>query len=158
MITVPLSLMCHSNHHATGKCITIERGTIEPKMMKAVLEFIFFKWHTAKYRSNPCRWSCLSLKPKLLDFFLKTGKIYKCSDGWNVWGGWFLAGNQGNDQNFENSLLTKKLWRVFVRVKQKKKNFEEKIISKWPTQKKCIFQNHQFSKFFCENFMDQSLG
>ena len=30
--------------------------------------------------------------------------------------------------------------------------------SKWLTQKKCIFQNHQFLIFFCENFMDWSLG
>ena len=26
--------------------------------------------------------------------------------------------------------------------------------SKWPTQKKLIFLNRQFSIFFCENFMD----
>ena len=30
--------------------------------------------------------------------------------------------------------------------------------SKWPTQKKCIFQNRQFLIFFCENFMDWFLG
>ena len=38
-----------------------------------------------------------------------------------------------------------------------KKIFEKKI-SKWPTEKKLIFQNRQFSKFFRENFMDWSLG
>jgi hypothetical protein len=36
----------------------------------------------------------------------------------NVWGGWFLAGNQINHQNFENSLLTNNHWRVFVTIKQ----------------------------------------
>ena len=52
------------------------------------------------------------------------------------------------DQNFDPSLLTNKLWLVFMGKKQKrKKNFEKKN-SKWPTQKKCIFLNRQFSKFF----------
>ena len=62
------------------------------------------------------------------------------------------------DQNFEPSLLTNKLWLIFMGKKQKKYFFFEKKNSKWPTQKKCIFQNRQFSKFFCENFMDRSLG
>ena len=35
------------------------------------------------------------------------------------------------------------------------KNMKRK--SKWPTQKKVIFQNRQFSKFFRENFSDWSL-
>ena len=34
---------------------------------------------------------------------------------------------------------------------------EAKKNSKWLTQKNVIFQNRQFSIFFCENFMDQSL-
>ena len=66
-------------------------------------------------------------------------------------GEWFLAGNQKNHQNFDPSLLTNKLWLVFMGMKQKKN-------SKWPTQKKVIFQNRQFSIFFCENFMERSLG
>ena len=61
------------------------------------------------------------------------------------------------DQNFEPSLLTNKLWLIFMGKKQKK-NFYEKKNSKWPTQEKYIFQNRQFSKNFCENFMDRSLG
>ena len=32
----------------------------------------------------------------------------------------FWAGNQGNHQNFEKSLLSYKLWHVFMRIKQKK--------------------------------------
>ena len=37
-------------------------------------------------------------------------------------------------------------------------SFFRKKNSKWPTQKKLIFQNRQFSKFFRENFSDSSLG
>ena len=62
------------------------------------------------------------------------------------------------DQNFDPSLLTKKLWPFYMRMKQKNYFFFEKKISKWPTEKKLIFQNRQFSKFFHENFMDWSLG
>ena len=40
----------------------------------------------------------------------------------------------------------------------KKNFFFRKKNSKWPTQKKLIFQNRQFSKFFRENFSDLSLG
>ena len=36
--------------------------------------------------------------------------------------------------------------------------FFEKKKSKRPTQKKVIFQNRQFSIFFCENLLDWSLG
>ena len=36
----------------------------------------------------------------------------------------------------------------FHENKEKKIFFFEKQNSKWPTQKKCIFQNRQFSKFF----------
>ena len=46
----------------------------------------------------------------------------------------------------------------FIRKKQNKKIFFEKKNPKWPTQKKVIFQNRQFSIFFSENFMDWSLG
>ena len=37
----------------------------------------------------------------------------------------------------------------------KRKYFFEKQNLKWPTQKKCVFQNRQFSILFCENFMDR---
>ena len=47
----------------------------------------------------------------------------------------------------------------FIRKKQNNNFFfEKKKNPKWPTQKKVIFQNRQFSIFFCENFMDWSLG
>ena len=63
---------------------------------------------------------------------------------WYVWGEWFLAVNHHNHKNLDQSILIHNLWL--------KKN------SKWPTQKKVIFQNCQFSIFFCENFMERSLG
>ena len=44
------------------------------------------------------------------------------------------------DQNFDPSLLTNKLWLVFMRKKQKKNFFFEKKNSKWPTQKNWVFQ------------------
>ena len=68
------------------------------------------------------------------------------------------AGNQGNHQNFEKSLLTNKLWHVLMGMKQKKIFFFEIFFSKWPTKKKLIFQFRQFSIFFCENFIDWSFG
>jgi hypothetical protein len=40
----------------------------------------------------------------------------------------FLAVNQDNHQNFDLSLLTNKLWLVFMGMKQKKKFFFEKQI------------------------------
>ena len=71
--------------------------------------------------------------------------VKKCCDVWL-------------DQNFDPSLLTKKLWPFYMRMKQKKIFFLKKKFQKWPTEKKLIFQNRQFSKFFRENFMDWSLG
>jgi hypothetical protein len=45
----------------------------------------------------------------------------------------------------------------FNKMKQKKR-IQKKKNSKWPPKKKVIFQLRQFSIFFCENFMDWSLG
>jgi hypothetical protein len=45
---------------------------------------------------------------------------------------------------------------VFIEIKQKKQKKSKKN-SKWPTQKKLIFQLRQYSIFFHENFMDWSL-
>ena len=53
----------------------------------------------------------------------------------NVCPGWKTAGNRGNHQNFDPTLLTKKLWPFNMRMKQKK-NFSEKINLKWPPKKK----------------------
>ena len=51
----------------------------------------------------------------------------------------FGAGNQDNHQNFEKSLLTNKLWYVFMGMKQKK-------IQNGRFFKIAIFQNRQISK------------
>ena len=53
------------------------------------------------------------------------------------------AGNQGNHQNFDPSLLTKNLWLLFMGLR--------KNILKWSAQKKTyVFQNRQFSIFFAK--------
>ena len=44
-----------------------------------------------------------------------------CTGRWNVWGRWFLAGNQGSHQNFVPSLISKNLWQIFIEMKKKKK-------------------------------------
>ena len=67
----------------------------------------------------------------------------------------FLAVNHHNIKNWVPSILTHNLCLIFTGMKQ---FFFEKKNSKWPTQKKFIFQNRQFSKFFRENFSDWSLG
>ena len=36
---------------------------------------------------------------------------------WNVWGGWFLAGNQDNHQNSISSLISQNLWLIFMGMK-----------------------------------------
>ena len=50
-----------------------------------------------------------------------------------------------------------KAFGLFDKMKQKKK-IPRKKNSKWPPKKKVIFQLRQFSMFFCEIFMDWSLG
>ena len=55
----------------------------------------------------------------------------------------FWAENQGNCQNFNPSLPSKKLWLIFMGMKQKKN-------PKWPTQKNWDFQLLQY--FFSQKF------
>ena len=43
----------------------------------------------------------------------------------------FLAGNQGNHQNFEKSLLSYKCWLIFIGMKQTKKKFENFFLNGW---------------------------
>ena len=45
---------------------------------------------------------------------------------YNVWGGWFFAGNQANNQNFVPSLISKNLSRIFMGMRQKF-FFEKKV-------------------------------
>ena len=54
----------------------------------------------------------------------------------------FCAGNYRNYQNFEKSLLTNKLWHVFMGMKHLKKKK-----SKWPT-KKSLFPSSANSQYF----------
>ena len=56
----------------------------------------------------------------------------------NVCPGWKTAGNQGNKQNFNPTLLTKKLWPLNMRMKQKKISiWKKKNQNGW--QKKAYF-------------------
>ena len=60
-------------------------------------------------------------------------KVMSYTRNRNVLSWWFLAGNQDNHQNFDPSLLTNKLWLVFMRMRQKNNFFFEKKKLKWPT-------------------------
>ena len=56
-----------------------------------------------------------------------------------------------NVKIFYPSILPYKFGLIFMRMKQKKN-------SKWQIFKIAVFQNRQFSKFFCEKLTDPSLG
>ena len=68
----------------------------------------------------------------------------------NVWGGWFLAGNHHNYQNWVPSILPYKLSLICMGMKKKK---SRKKKSKWPTQKTEIFKTAN-SQFFLQQFRD----
>ena len=56
-------------------------------------------------------------------YYLDRGSLQimsACRAPKNVWAWLFLVGNQGNHQNFDPSLLTNKLWLVFMGMKQTK--------------------------------------
>ena len=102
--------------------------------------------HLNKYQLN-----ILKLKFKVWYLLLHRSIFFynlAYTAGWNVWGDWVLVLNHHNHKIWVPSILTHNLWLIFTRMKQKN--------SKWPTQKKVIFQNRQFSIFFCENLLDWS--
>ena len=68
------------------------------------------------------------------------------------------AENQFNHQNSEKSLLSYKLSLISIGMKQKKYFFLKRKIQNGRLEKTPIFQLRQFSIFFCENFMNWSLG
>ena len=86
-----------------------------------IYDYANFCWKDCRYISI----FALPLKgeSKFFSNFYASGEIwldrnhFTLHSGQKCLGGWFLAGNQGNHQNFENSLLTNKLWRVLVRIK-----------------------------------------
>ena len=55
-----------------------------------------------------------------------------------------FSGNQGNHQNFDPSLLLKKLWLIFMGIKQKKIFFLKNPKPKYRIQKIVIFYLHQY--------------
>ena len=71
------------------------------------------------------------------------------------WQVMFGAGNQGNHQNFEKSLLTNKLWHVFMGMKQKKFFFFWKKKFKMADSKKrskTSFSSSANSQYFFMKF------
>ena len=80
-------------------------------------------------------------KPNFSALFLSS----TYTPGWNVWGEWFLARNQGNHQNFDPSLIPKKLWPIFMGMKQKEK-FSWKKKSKMAESKKLSFSKSPILK------------
>ena len=84
-------------------------------------------------------------------------KLRWYTGGWNVWGEWFLAGTQGNHQNFDPSLLTNKLWLVFMGMKQKKIFFLKKKF-KMADWKKGHFSKSPILDIFLWKFNGLVLG
>ena len=66
----------------------------------------------------------------------------------NVLTMWFLAGNQGNHQNFDPSLLANNLWRFFMRIKQKKFLFSKKKFQNGRLKKSAFFKIANSQCFF----------
>ena len=66
--------------------------------------------------------------------------------GWNVWGEWFLAGNQGNHQNFNPFLI--QLWLFFIPNKEKKKKKIKKKIQNGRLKKTMFFKIANSQYFF----------
>jgi hypothetical protein len=60
----------------------------------------------------------------------------------------FGAGNQGNYQNFEKSLLSYKCWLIFIGMKQKFIFFEKKKIQNGRLKKNEIFNSPNSEYFF----------
>ena len=61
----------------------------------------------------------------------------------NVCPGWKTAGNQGNHQNFDPTLLAKKLWPFNMRMKQI-------LFSKWQPKKSYFFKIANSRNFFAK--------
>ena len=74
-----------------------------------------------------------------------------------VWGGWFLAGNQDNHQNFVPSLISKNFWLIFMEIKQKK-NFLKNKIQNGRLKKKTHFPAPPILNIFSWNFHGLVLG
>ena len=58
---------------------------------------------------------------KKMCLFSMYSPVHKC------WPKTSWAGNQGNNQNFDPSLIPKELWLIFIGLKQKKKNWQIKF-------------------------------
>ena len=102
--------------------------------------------HSCHVRSKAARMSKILEGPCLLKEQCDNYTVYR-----NITHTKEFSRNQGKRQNFDPSILPYKFKLIFMGMKQKKIFFFRKKNSKWPTQKKLIFQNGQFLKFFREN-------
>ena len=112
-----------------------------------------------RYNSIPLCSTPLSIPRQKSNWSHETGFwwIGTYTAGWYVWGEWVLAVNHHNHKNWDPSTLTHNLWLIFIGIKHFF-FFFEKQNSKWLTQKKCFFQNCQFSIFFLWKFHELFLG
>ena len=78
----------------------------------------FFFWKKKPKMADSKKKKLRFSKQSILNIFSPNWSLYTA--GWNVWGEWFLAGTQGDHQNFDPSLLTNKLWLFFMGMKQTK--------------------------------------
>ena len=74
----------------------------------------------------------------------------------NVCPGWKTARNQGNQQNFDPTLPTKKLWPFNMRMKEKKKILKFYFL-KWPPKKSLFFKITNSWNYFAK-FLGLVLG
>ena len=96
----------------------------------------------------------------LLNFSImwwKEGRAYGTYTGAkNVWGGWFLAGNDNNHKNWVPFILPHNLCLIFMRMKQFFFFFEKKI--KMANSKKLRFSNPPNLNTFSRQFQGLVLG
>ena len=102
--------------------------------------------------NGPCR-----EKARLADMLCDVVNVPTYTAGWNVWGEWFMAGNQGNHQNFVASFIPTKLWPIFMGMKQKKIFFWKRK-SKMADSKKLSFSKLPILKIFMQKLYGLVLG
>ena len=108
------------------------------------MSFIFiFKSATLTYVTS-CQYVILE---RAIKECLGINFVCRYTGGSNVWGGWFLAGNQGNHQNFVPSLISKNLSLIFMGMKQERNISLEKN-PKMVDKKIWVIQNRRFSSVF----------
>ena len=86
------------------------------KVTDIMLGHFWGDWMNVKISSEFCHLYKCEFEKNLTQLWLR---IVTYTRDRNVLSMWFLAGNQGNHQNFDPFLLTNKLWLVSIKMKQK---------------------------------------